>query len=108
MRSSNLVVTTNFIEVRKDFLFSGPYVGKIPGEFERFSWRLCSSNELLNHEIDFIKTTLLSNGYPLSFLSSCINNFLKKTSQIHQYCYPHIDLRKGNLSLPYLIVEKAA
>ena len=56
--------------------------------------------------IDFIKTTLLSNGYPLSFLSSCINNFLKETSQIHQYPYPHMDLRKGNLSLPYLVVVK--
>ena len=94
--------------------FSGLYLkwdSFVPKRFKRglvscllyCAWRLCSSYELLHHEIDFIETTLLSNGYPLSFLSSCINNFLKKNLSNSPVPLPTYgsEKRKSFLTLPY-------
>ena len=40
------------------------------------AWKICSTYLLFHQEITFIKNILLSNGYPETFLDSCINKFV--------------------------------
>ena len=42
------------------------------------AWRLCSNYILFHSEVLFIRETLKSNGYPVTFLDSCIKKFLDK------------------------------
>ena len=42
------------------------------------AWRLCSNYTLFRSEVLCIRETLKSNGYPVTFLDSCIKKFLDK------------------------------
>ena len=42
------------------------------------AWRLCSNYTLFHSEVLCIRETLKSNGYPVTFLDSCIKKFLDK------------------------------
>ena len=39
------------------------------------AWRICSNETLYNKEVNFIKSNLSANGYPLNFLNSCRERF---------------------------------
>ena len=39
------------------------------------AWRICSSEELFNKEVTFIKQVLSANGYPRNFVTNCVNKF---------------------------------
>ena len=39
------------------------------------AWRICSSSELFQTEVSFIKDILAANGYPYTFLNSLIHKF---------------------------------
>ena len=41
------------------------------------AWSICSSSELFESEVSFIRSILRANGYPLNFLNSCIIKFKK-------------------------------
>ena len=41
------------------------------------AWSICSSSELFESEVSFIRNILRANGYPLNFLNSCIIKFKK-------------------------------
>ena len=64
------------------------------------SWRICSSFELFDRDLKFIKSTLLCNGYPYSFIDSCVNRFLHR-----QYNAPPVvqgpEQEKLYIFLPY-------
>ena len=42
------------------------------------AWRLCSSFDNFHSELDFIRSMLRANGYPLNFIESNIHKFLNK------------------------------
>ena len=42
------------------------------------AWRICSDYTLFHQEILFIQKTLKANGYPVTFLDSCLQKFLSK------------------------------
>ena len=43
------------------------------------SWKICSSYEKFHHEIEFIRSKLAANGYPLNFVDSCVKKYLCRT-----------------------------
>ena len=40
------------------------------------AWRISSSYEIFHKEVQFVRTMLLSNGYPASFIDACVNKFV--------------------------------
>ena len=69
--------------------FSGLYLqwdSFVPKSFKRGlvnclfgrAWCICSNYILFHKEAEFIKKTLLSNGYPSTFLDSCLQKFLTR------------------------------
>ena len=42
------------------------------------AWRLCSSFDKFHSELDYIRSLLRANGYPLNFIESNIHKFLNK------------------------------
>ena len=42
------------------------------------AWKLCSTFNLFHQELEFLKKTLLANGYPTNFVESIISKFLHK------------------------------
>ena len=67
----------------QDFTFVGTALfltfkkGLVNGLLYR-AWRLCSNYTLFHSEVLCIRETLKSNGYPVTFLDSCIKKFLDK------------------------------
>ena len=64
------------------------------------SWRICSNFELFDRDVKFIKSMLLCNGFPSSFIDSCVNRFLHR-----QYNDPSVvfgpEQEKVYIFLPY-------
>ena len=70
------------------------------------AWKICSSYEYFHQELDYIKDTLTSNGYPVNYVDSCINNFLKKQFQISDNMNIFGPEKKVVfLSLPYIGIQ---
>ena len=42
------------------------------------AWKLCSSYEGFHQELSFLKKVLQCNGYPSTFIDSCVNRFLSR------------------------------
>lgn len=42
------------------------------------AWRICSDYALFHQEILFIHKILKANGYPVTFLDSCLQKFLSR------------------------------
>ena len=52
--------------------------GLVTGLISR-AWKLCSSYDLFHQELSFLKKMLQCNGYPSTFIDSCVNRFLSRT-----------------------------
>ena len=83
-KDSNGSVSTSLY---RKHTFSGLYLkwdSFTPKEFKRGlvnclvhrAWKLCSSYEGFHKEMEVVKSILLDNGYPLSFVEGCINRYL--------------------------------
>ena len=110
-RSSDNSLTTS---VYRKPTFSGLYLNWssfVPKAFKRSlvsgllhrAWRLCSSFELFHAEVTFLCDTLLANGYPKSFLDSCVNKFITRAMSCEDKSPPVYGPEKKQIcfSLPY-------
>ena len=43
------------------------------------SWKICSSYERFHQEVEFIRSKLAANGYPLNYIDSCVKKYLCRT-----------------------------
>ena len=66
------------------------------------AWKICSDEEYFNEEVNFIKKTLSANGYPLNFLNSCVQKFMKSkySAKVKDVIYGP-KLKDVYISLPY-------
>ena len=94
--------------------YSGLYMkwdSFVPKQFKRGlvfglisrAWKLCSNHKIVHDEFCFIKDVLVANGYPVSFIDSCINQFLTRhfsTSQTSEPIFGPIKKRVV-ISLPF-------
>ena len=66
------------------------------------AWKICSSSELFQSELTYIKRLLLSNGFPLKFINRQIRLFLnKKQAAIPKDIQFGPVRRKLYISLPF-------
>jgi hypothetical protein len=66
------------------------------------AWRICSSTELFNLEVQFIKDILLSNGYPKTVLHSVTDKFIaQKSSNQRKPVYYGPEPKEIYLKLPF-------
>ena len=109
-RSADGVVSTSLY--RKD-TFSGlmmQYDSFVPVSYKKSlvnglihrAWKICSSSELFQSELTYIKRLLLSNGFPLKFINRQIKLFLnKKQAAIPKDIQFGPVRRKLYISLPF-------
>ena len=94
--------------------FSGLYMkfeSFVPQHFKRNlvfgllnrAWKICSSSELFNQEMENIKQLLKSNGFPVKFLNKHFKSFLNKKMSVNNIACDVYGPAKKNvyLSLPY-------
>ena len=85
-RNSNGKISTT---VYRKPSFSGLYLrwdSFVPKQYKRGLinslvhrvWKICSTYEGFHLELEFIKSVLQANGYPLNFIESCIYRYLSK------------------------------
>lgn len=95
--------------------FSGLYTkweSFLPKEYKRGlvnclltrAWKLCSNYEILDKEIKFIRTLLVANGYPATFLDNCIHRFLSNKMSPSPPVYGP-EKKPIFISLPYCGLE---
>ena len=65
------------------------------------SFRICYDFKTFHFEIDHLKTTLIKNYYPLSFIDSCIKSFLSKL-YTPKVMAPNLTKRNVFVKLPLL------
>ena len=97
--------------------FSGLYLkwsSFVPKTFKRGlvncllyrAWKICSSYALFHQEVAYIRQILLANGYPGTFLDSCINKFVTtKLEQRTSNCSLCMDLTRKELWFHCRFVE---
>ena len=64
------------------------------------AYRVSSNFVTLHAELEFLKNYFYKNGFPISFVESCIRKFLCSRRSVHEVVAT-VDKRKVYLSLPY-------
>ena len=96
--------------------FSGLYLkwdSFVPLQFKRGlvnslihrSWNICSTYEKFHQEVEFIRSILAANGYPINFINSCVKKYLdrlyvKKSQEVLPVFGPQ--KKPVIISLPFL------
>ena len=65
------------------------------------SFTICSDLKTFHFEIDHLKTILIRNHYPLSFIDLCIKSFLNKL-YTRKVVVPNVSKRSVFVKLPFL------
>ena len=70
--------TFSGLYLRWDSFMPKQYKRGLVNSLTHRAWKICSTYHSLHLELEFIKSVLQANGYPINFIESCMNRCIAK------------------------------